>query len=706
MNYLKTLIFIIFINTFFYIIGSNLIHTFKFKNMNYAVKYVFGYFMFFFISWLVAFPCQIKGTTWQFFKVIFFIILLSLFIINIILFNRNNDIKITNKYNPYIINKITQKIGKHLKSYWFVYVLVLMFTFLSITNMQPYIRNNYTDDHYIVKMVHMTNSPHLFNMASGDGFIRKLNQNLVELQGYRKYNTYELVYSTLASFFNIDVTFFCRFSMTIINYLLVFSVFYAISAIFLDEEKAQYSLLVYPILFLPAGFLAKNNSLFHIRMFETWRFQTAIYMGGSITRVLAIPLFLYLLYLFVVSINSYKSMKGKVKFFGLYLLLLIGFTISILSFQTTAISYILLLLPFYLYALILTMLLSINDKTKRNKFTMISTVLFFIIIVSSDYYLNVNSLTNIIANIKIGTIGINLSSIQKSVDLYSLYYADTFTWDFFARYSFIALLLLLYLIKDKEKRLILLFISLIYLIFRLNKCKYFLAFISFTFFNTARMLTAILTLCMLMCGILIVLITSHCVNFYKIQFRYLEKKLLFLLAVASIAISSTIFVFKYNNFKNYIEDGDGFIKEGYSLTPILSNDKLLPDMFVKIGNYFEKRPEGYYTVAMEENIPYNNHVYSYQHLLLASHKIVRFNLNNAFGDLNSEFYKNMWPIQNYIQENQTIPQTYNSIRPHLKKAKIHYIFTTRLKIKNDLERNGFKCVCGGNSYWLLYKHNI
>lgn len=96
-------------------------------------------------------------------------------------------------------------------------------------------------------------------------------------QGYRALNTYELLYSFFGSLFHISLVFFCRCTMTFHNYAIVFFIVKLFVSIFVDEKISQYSILF--LLLIPAGYAAKGDLSFKIRMYDNWRFQTAIYGG-------------------------------------------------------------------------------------------------------------------------------------------------------------------------------------------------------------------------------------------------------------------------------------------------------------------------------------------------------------------------------------------------------------------------------------------
>jgi hypothetical protein len=147
-------------------------------------------------------------------------------------------------------------------------------------------------------------------------------------------------------------------------------------------------------------------------------------------------------------------------------------------------------------------------------------------------------------------------------------------------------------------------------------------------------------------------------------------------------------------------DGDGFVKEGYSFTPIIANDQYLPDLFVKLGNYFDKLPNEYYSIAFETNIDYKGITYSGQSVLLASSKIIRLNMSSTYKSFYTDgFSSYLWYVIGYLEGRVS----YKDASYYLKQSKVDYIFTTRKNIKNDLLKNGHKLCYGSdkNGFWLF-----
>ena len=286
MNYLKTPLFLIFFGLYCYLIGSAFTKLFNIKKNTFEKKIVSGFFVIFLIGFFIGLPSQLFSISWNEFFIMFTItnvilLILSFRYVKSELFDDFYAIK----------EKPKEIILSHLKKRWFIYLLVVLFSILSILNTQPYLWCNYHDDYYIAKVVNLQGTPHLLNEIYEVGQRLTYNSRFdyLKAQGYRGINTYELIYAYFGSLFHIDITFFCKFSLCIYIYLITFFVY----KIFADEilgykNSTQFSLLVFCFLLIPSGYAQSHKIA--IRMFENWRFQTAIYYGGSIIRDSAIPL--------------------------------------------------------------------------------------------------------------------------------------------------------------------------------------------------------------------------------------------------------------------------------------------------------------------------------------------------------------------------------------------------------------------------------
>lgn len=108
--------------------------------------------------------------------------------------------------------------------------------------------------------------------------------------------------------------------MVIHNYILVLLVYYALAEVFAGKETAlsQYVLLPFVVFIIPFGYLNVES---FIHMYDGWQFQTAIFYGGSVVRVTAIPTIL----LFAKDLLEKIDFR-KIIFMGMIYLVMLSFS--------------------------------------------------------------------------------------------------------------------------------------------------------------------------------------------------------------------------------------------------------------------------------------------------------------------------------------------------------------------------------------------
>lgn len=700
LNWIMTAIALITICIYYQLIGSTFFLFKKDVKNRFAFNLIAGFFVTWFLGWICGFPCELFSTSWLFFSIIFSVLLIVIGGICALIQYKHNEF-FKNIYKSKNRKEIIiKKFKDNFKEYWFVYLLVLIFSVLSITNLQVYTLNNYSDDHYIAKVVHIAHSSQLFNEDYTFGnYLHSFGRFSFALQqSQRMFNTYELVYSYLGTIFNIQLVFFCRVTMVIHNYLICFAIFQLVTSIFLKSEYSQYGLIPFCILFLPAGYLAKGNIPIKLRMWENWRFQTAMYMGGSVVRCCAFPSLLYYFY-------NYLQTRNKRSFLFLAII-----SATLFSFQTTAISYIIIFVPIMVCVLLCFYLWNKSNSQNTKSFMLyiglsVEVVLIILIIFGISDQLITNSNLNINASQNFVThTPINNYVLNHITDEYQLYYNNVFIFDFFAKNAIIPILSLFFLIKDKKARSILLLFFLMYMLFVLNKSGKLLGLIAIDAIGAAyciaRVLTAIQMIILVLFGVLVV---------YLVQKIKCSKLILPLVSLA-LAIS-TICYFKINKKEilKYNENGDSVIEQGYSIAPIVNNSNMLAPVFYEVGNYFNSLPKRKYIMYSENYFKIHN--FNYQHIgfQLSSKNIQDcWNSDNYMGKKQDEnnLLRGVYDLLNlYMNKN---PQSeyyhkYDSIKQTIDQSKLDYIFTTKKFIKNDLRKHNWKVVLGSKSkgYWLL-----
>lgn len=670
LNYLLTIIFIIIVLFMYKLVGKTILKPFnlRIKNNFDTFQIITGWLAIFGIGWVIGVICQLFSTSWLFFSIIYGLALITLLIL--CLYLNKQEITALNRKN------IISKFFNHIRNHWFIYLAALIFTIFSMMNMQPYILNNYSDDHYIIKVFHLANSNHLLNedYSTGNQLLFASRFAYAKAQGYRALNTYELIYSFFGSLFHISLVFFCRCTMTFNNYLIIFFIVKLFAGIFVNENISQYAILFLFLLLIPAGYAAKGDLPFKIRMYENWRFQTAIYMGGSIVRTVFFPLCLYLLYFIFV--------RKEYKLISIYIL----FCFVMISYHTTAISYIIFTFPIILGILLLSI---VKNRVETTQSILILSVLVCLAIVGGYFLLEVivngtfNSMPNAILKLQHFSKTIDLKTLQSSFNSYNKYYVNSFSFDLFARFAIIPLLIVL-LISNYRGRIIGAMSLIIYLVFALKILKNSLVLISFTFFNAARLLTSMQLLIAYLFGTALLLLIEF-------LFKDSLQKSYAGCVVISLLLPALIISFNIKSqdqLIKYTDPGDSMTKYGYSFEPITANDQMIPEPFVKIGNYFTRNCKAKVNVLCQYKIPINSIHYPMETLLLSSNKIklVPNTLQSENGLTPERASSASFELEMYLEGKRN----FENIKSLLEQNKIDYILTSNKNIYRQLVNKGYK----------------
>lgn len=661
MNYIKTFIFLICILAFNYIVGTACLKVFKKEKSNFTLKIVAGFITLFLLGFCVGLPAQVLAASWTIYFIAFCIVMGIVLILSI-LFVKHDLINVLKR----VKKKPLYFIKHHLLQYWFIYLLVFFFSAFSILNTQPYLWCNYHDDYYIAKVVNLQGAPHLLDeqYLLGLKIVRSSFFTYISAQGYRFLNTYEVTYAALGSIFGIDLAFFCRFSICIYMYLIVFLTYKLLAEKFIKNiYTSQYALLVFSLLLIPAGYA--SGLKLSIRMFENWRFQTAIYYGGSIVRVLGLPLF----------ILSFSELINKINIKSIFSFLCCF--ILLLSFQTSALSYLFFIAPILLFLLILK---GVNIKVigrKKNILFIIIVTLFLLLITLSDQILS--------------CFPIDMSRCNDLIKSYTPYYNDIFICDIFALFGFIPVAMSLYLDRKKDQLFYIdLFILCAYLVFRFNKSNYYIAMVSqYLFYSALRIMTSVLLLIIFSTGVFVVNILS------KVKQR-ISQIIIPIVSLAMVLCTVTNVYANRGKVIKYTKEAQSATPQGYSLKILTDNDKMLPDMIANVGNYFNKLPYGNYRLLSEGQIPYKNTYIDNESFLLASNRIELF-FNGTKGE--EESNSNYRIVLKFLKGEAD----YSTAVQIIRQSGIKYIFTTREKCKNELVANNNKILYNDkeNHAWLI-----
>ena len=715
-NFILSFIFLICLIFYYILVGSFFLTKIKIEKNKFAVYVIVGWLITFTLGWITGFPAQLNSKSWSYFANHFQIALIIVGLVSLVgnlIIYKNRIICLYKKFmkRPIIFIK---PLFKHLKKYWFVYLFVGIFTWFSITNLQPYTLNNYNDDHYIVKM--------LQNFRVNSLLKYDVTGNL--LHSYQKYgyarqythhmfNTYEIVYSYFAYLFNINTVAFARFTMTIHNYLLWFLTYQLLGSIFFDEYNSQYTIVFFSLLLIPEGYVARGISFFHIRIFENWRNQTAIYMGSSIVRNLSFPLLLYFTNLICES--------KKIRILFIFPIIFI----TLLSYQTTSISYLLFYLPLLLLVGIFCFISKYLSFDRRNiKKSIISLsvlavtfTIALIFICDFDAFIkqkgeiNIGRFSKVISSWYTISKGINIRTLTKMYNSYLPYYNNVFKLDTFAKIAPIVIVCVIILSTNRNGRITATLILFIYLIFKLNRDRLTLSLISFEYYGTARMLHSMILLVIFMNGVFIELLLNFILRKTDLSLKYSDA--IAIIGICIIVGTSSYIVLNEKNIENYNLEGDGIIKSGYSMKPIIENDKMTPEFAVEIGQYFNRLYANKVVVFSFDKLNFHGESYTNQCLLLSSNKI-------ATAAINYDAYKLAIKNKDRVSINEMKLQSdanyllnqyckgkiaYGVGKDKINRSNINYAVFTEERYVNKLLAQKWKIVFGNSKkgYWILKK---
>lgn len=663
MNYLKSILFLIYIILYYFIVGGFGVKLFHIPRNTVSMKIVVGFILTFFIGFVVGFPLQLISVSWMLYAVIYGLFVITLLVLSIFQTKKEIILLLRRlKAHPKSV------VASHIKHHWFVYLLVIVFTLLSVTNTQPYLWNNYHDDYYISKIVHLVGAQNILNENYITGMLLNRTSlfSLAQAQGYRLFNTYELTYSFWGSLFGISLAFFCRFTMVIHNYLMCFMVYKLFAELFVDQKWSQFTLFFFALLMIPAGYAARGAKMpVFIRMYENWRFQTAIFYGGSITRVLAIPLLIIFGYPLIDKLSLKK------------LLFLLIVMMTLISFQTNGLCYVLFLLPIFIFIKLLNILINHLKKKDMLNICLIAFSLFLVLILLSNHLLM--------------HLPINLSKYETIYKNYIPYYNNVFSYDVFALSAFIPVFLMIILEKDRTKRWIHVLILLAFLIIRLNKSSLYIAMISTNFYGIARIVTSILLVIVGYDGIVLITLVSRWKKSYYMMPACM--------GILSLALMVTILT-KNDTLKSYTATEDNMTPLGYSFQTLTDNDQMLPNPVVKVGQYFNSLSDGHYILISEGHIKYKNTYYDNQAFLFGSKNIALW-FDSRDQETNIDYQK----ILLYLQGKA--PFSY--VKGVFAYIHCNYIYTTRELVKKDLVSRKCKVVLHdteNNAYLLKVPKNF
>ena len=580
MNWFLSILFYIVIFAQYYLIGDTLISFADYKT-SLAKKMILGFFGTFFITFLVGFPAQFFRISW----ISYFVIQCFVFLfidLGFLILRRKQLIRWLKRNKNVNVETIKQFVCNN----WLCFVFVFLFTWFSSANNLPIYELNYDDFYYIGKMVNLVGTDHLLNENYYNGFL--INLSAVPLE--RLFNTYELSYSFLSSVFSIDIIFFCRITMVIHNYLFFVLIYKELSSLLIPSQYSQYSVVPFFIFLIPLGYLQNGlgNLSFHICSYDLWQFQTAIFYGGSVVRVLSVPALMIFSYELIEKIDIKK------------ILIIAMLSVAFLSFSTIflqifAVYSIFILLTKCIY----TLHNSIKNKNIKIILFSIAGIIFILLVLLS---------TKFIAKI------LNPDAVVACIEGLNAYIIGWFDFDVILRLGIIPIIVCILISKNIQNKMIYLFVHFLYALVTTMWFKEFLALTSGNMFFVINRTVASIQF-------LLILIAGLCVIEIFLKF-FSNRTVPSFISIVYILCICFFFQNHVDRFLDYTYLGSGISSAGWDFSRLFSkNNSMTLDIFANIGNYFNSLPYGNYTLYCPESFTYNDNETFSLGFLMSSNRI-------------------------------------------------------------------------------------
>lgn len=660
MNWILTMFFYLVIFNFYYILGDSVLTLLKYKEKKAYKSFLFGFIMLFFVGFIIGGICQLLQTSWILYAVLMSLAYLS--IIGVIIYFRRNWLieTVLNLKKDWKMMLI-----QHLKSFWFVYVSVILFSLLSMTNQLPYLQQNYDDTYYIGKIV---NSVFINKLNTENWF----NGNLSLNQGFdlvRILNTYELSYGYFGTVFGIDLSFFCRGTMVIHNYILMFFTYVFMVREFFKKNYAQFVILPFSLFLVSHGYLMEHGlPLFGaIRSYDGWQLQTAMFYGGSVCRTICIPLLIIFM----------RPLFEKITFKSLLIIFIISCTM--VSFSTIAIQQIILVA---LVAIIIKLCFLFKSGSNSIRIAILLTFLGIIGI----YLLSRNIDVRFYPSLD------DFNKARQEAYAFYLYYAKS---DSLMKYGILSVVLSMFLIRKKEFIVIASITLILWWIFYSNQFTALLNLTAFKyFFVSLRTMASVQYLILFFMGCLFVFLLN------KLNVSVI------IVGIIALFCQSTVGGYIYQHYdliKNIDFLGSGMTVYGYSLDNLTENDKLMPQLYVDIGNYFNQLPYGNYRLLCETNMIYNESLFYSVGFVFSSNRIETCYDGGCDGITNEEYSA----LSNF----NAVSDNVDDIETLVAKRKIDYILITNENSVEILKDKGYEVVLTSvskknESYYLVKTNRI
>lgn len=636
MNWILSAFFLIFVFSIYTLVGRFIFNKFDIKNNlgGFPIYVIVGFIVVGALQWAVGFPAQLLHLSWNTY---FFVLLVVYILFFSYTFYDSKKHSISFKLEK-------NKFGNHLKKYWFLYFLVIIFSFFSITSQLPYFEMNYDDHYYIGRIVQEIGTAQL---ATENYYVG--HTDVVSFD--RLLTTYEIGYGFWSELFGIYPAFFARATMVIHNYMVVFLSFISVGSMFIANKKnVQYVLIPFLLLLIPAGYLFNSGIT---RMYDGWQLNTAIWYGSSIVRMAMLPCMLITIRIFI-----------RNKLYGFLSLSIL--CVAMLGYSAIAVTIGFLgVIAFILSVLILNLLNNKNPKIKL--LSLLGIILAAIILYT-------------------------ISNIEYTSDFFvkSLGALGQFELDNEMRVSQSFILgptiffgIMMLIIADKKEKIYAATIMGTIFVFLITPLKFVLSLSSFGyFFVISRAFTATQVILLLLTGVFFVYIIDS--N---------KRKVLPVMATGLLIITVVFQVQNLSKYKENVFLGSGISNYGYSVSRALQNQYMVPNVYFDFGEYLKKQPEERYQIIGPQLIEYEGGA-----LHFASGMIMTANnveMCNAYrGQCQNIEQKDNKFIESFLTGNL---DAWSELQRIVEDGGIDFIATDKIGIVNFLENQGFLLVVESNS---------
>lgn len=562
MNYILSFVYLFASLIFSYGLGRFILQKIHSKHVYFSKIIVSGYLYLFAIQWFVGFPSQVLHASWQ----IYYTMLSIVYLLHVLL--------LLYYWRKQIMHsKPFHMVKKHFAQYWFIYILVITFSFMSMTSQFSYFQHSYDDYFYLGSTVQEMGVSSLANIDFYTGM--PMQSDIIRLL-----NTFSLQYGFMAQTFHIDPVAFMRFAAVIQNYIIVFMAYHALlSQIEKKEDGVQYHLALITIFLVPSAYLVTNN---YISTYDDWQFNNAIWYGSSIVRLIGLP----------VLLMFGKACAERLNWRNIIWIGLL--CVAFISLSTIAIPFIILsIIIMFLYWLY--RLLKQTYPLRCNWYFGLTLAFIFIIfvVILPEFLYNSNAaLYEKMHN--------EVLSFEEKINKYA-------TVSLIVRFMLPILLIGAYTLKNKTLKWYTLCVTCLSIVVFGGLGSYFMIIISvFYDFVALRFSTGIQMMIFVLCSYILM----HIIKEY-------QRKLVPIIPCVLVAFFCFFNYRHLDVYKTLTFHTSGLSEYGFSVKRLLTSDQMMPDVVTEIGAFFDsfeekKRVIVPYELACEDGVLrfYDSIVYS------------------------------------------------------------------------------------------------